>query len=158
MQLITIEELKKIIALSELPDEHLQWILDHSESVEYDDGELVGKTGEPVDWMFMIIEGRVNFYMDVNGRLVFYRYFTNDAESGGVTGLLPYSRLKLSPGNSVVSGKLRGVRLHKNNFHELEQLNPDFIQRLIGYMTERARSFATTQMQHEKVSALGNLA
>jgi signal transduction histidine kinase len=48
--------------------------------------------------------------------------------------------------------------LHKKYFPELERLNPDFIQRLIGYMTERARIFATTQLQHEKVNALGNLA
>ena len=61
-------------------------------------------------------------------------------------------------GNSICVGKLHGVRLHKKYFQELEQLNPEFIQRLIGYMTERARSFATTQMQHEKVNALGNLA
>jgi len=47
--------------------------------------------------------------------------------------------------------------LHKKYFQELEQLNPAFVQRLIGYMTERARSFATTQMQLEKVSALGRL-
>jgi len=37
-------------------------------------------------------------------------------------------------------------------------LNPDFIQKLIGYMTQRARAFATTQLQHEKLNALGNLA
>src|SRR4029077_6527145 len=41
---------------------------------------------------------------------------------------------------------------------ELEALNPDFIQRLIGIMTERAKVFATTQLQQEKVNALGNLA
>lgn len=158
MQPITIDELKKVIALSELPDEHLNWIIQQSTTVEYEDGELVGKTGEPVEWMLMIVEGRVDFYMDVNGRLVFYRSFANDNESGGVTGLLPFSRLKLSPGDSVANGKLRGLRLHKNFFPELERLNPEFIQRLIGYMTERARAFATTQMQHEKVSALGNLA
>jgi len=158
MQSVTIEELKKVIALNGLPDEHLQWILDHSESVEYNDGELVGKKGEPADWMFLIIEGRVNYYKDVNGRLVFYHYFENDTDSGGVTGLLPYSRMKIYSGNSIVVGKLRGLRLHKKYFQELEQLNPKFIQRLIGYMTERAKSFATTQMQHEKVSALGNLA
>lgn len=158
MQPITIDELKKVIALSELPLEHLNWILDHSEAMEYEDGDLLGKTGEPIDWMFIIVEGRVDFYMDVNGRLVFYRYFANDTESGGMTGLLPYSRLKLSPGNSVASGKVRGLRLHKNYFHELERLNPELIQRLISYMTERAKAFATTQMQHEKVNALGNLA
>jgi signal transduction histidine kinase len=96
--------------------------------------------------------------MDVNGKLVYYHHFENEAESGGVTGLLPYSRMKVSPGNSFAIGKIRGIRLHKKYFQDLERLNPEFIQRLIGYMTERARSFATTQMQHEKVSALGNLA
>ena len=158
MKPITTEELKKVIALSDLPDEHLQWILDNSTSIEYEDGELVAKTGDPAESMFFIIEGRIDYYRNVNGRLVFYHYFANDADSGGATGLLPYSRMKMYAGNSVVVGKLRGVQLHKNHFQELERLNPAFIQRLIGYMTERARTFATTQMQHEKVSALGNLA
>ncbi len=44
MQPITIEELKKNVALSDLPDEHLQWILDHSSGMEYEDGELIVKT------------------------------------------------------------------------------------------------------------------
>jgi signal transduction histidine kinase len=158
MKPITIEELRKVIALSDLPDEHLQWILNHSEGIEYEDGELVAKTGETAEWMFFIIEGRIDFFMDVNGRLVFYYHFTNDEISGGVTGLLPYSRMKTYSGNSIAVGKIRGIRLHKNYFQELEQLSPDFIQRLISYMTERVRSFATTQMQLEKVSALGNLA
>jgi len=149
MQPVTIEELKKVIALSDLPDEHLQWIIDHSTILEYEDGELVAKTGDPAEWMFFIIEGRIDYYKNVNGRLVFYHYFTNDADSGGTTGLLPYSRMKVYAGNSVVVGKLRGLQLHKDHFQELEKLNPDFIQRLISYMTERARSFATTQMQHE---------
>ena len=157
MQPVTIEELKKVIALSELSEEDLQWILDHSTTMEYEDGELVGKTGQPAEWMFILVEGSIDFYMDVNGKLVFYYHFANDADSGGVSGLLPYSRMKVYPGNSFAIGKLRGLRLHKKYFQELEHLNPEFIQRLISYMTERAKSFATTQMQHEKVSALGNL-
>jgi signal transduction histidine kinase len=157
MQPVTIEELKKVIALSELPEEHLQWILDHSTVMEYEDGELVGKTGEPAEWMIILVEGRVDFYMNVNGKLVFYHHFVNDETTGGVTGLLPYSRMKVYPGNSIAVGRIRGLRLHKNYFQELEQLNPEFIQRLISYMTERARLFATTQMQQEKVSALGRL-
>ena len=59
------------------------------------DGDLVAKSGETAEWMFLIIEGRVDYYMNVNGRLVFYHHFTNDADSGGVTGLLPYSRMKV---------------------------------------------------------------
>jgi signal transduction histidine kinase len=155
---LTIEELKSIVALNDLPQDHLQWILDHcDECEEFEDGAVIVKTGEPVEAMWFILEGRISFYMDFNGRLVYYFSFGNDNVTGGVSGLLPYSRMKNSPGYSYAEGKVRGARLHKKYFQELEQLNPALIQKLIGYMTERARAFATTQPQHEKVSALGKL-
>jgi signal transduction histidine kinase len=157
MESITIDELKNVVALNDLPDEHLQWILDHSEYHEYEDGTQIRKTGELAEEMIFILEGGVAFYLDVHGRLVYYYHFTNDAVSGGVTGLLPYSRMKVYPGCSIAVGNLRLLQIHKKYFQELEQLSPDFIQRLIGFMTERAKSFATTQLQQEKVSALGQL-
>src|SRR5690348_1889196 len=153
-----IEELKNVIALRNMPDEQLQWITDHSEYQEYDDGDVVAKTGEPAEYMMFMVEGGISFYMDKNGKLVHYFDFANDGISGGVSGLLPYSRMKKMPGTSFAAGKLRGYRLHKDHFTELEHLNPELIQRLISYMTERARSFATTQLQEEKVNALGKLA
>ena len=158
MQPVTIKELKKVIALSDLPDEHLEWILSHSHYQEFEEGDIILKTGEPIEDMTIILEGKMTFYMNINGRPVYYFSFENDELSGGMGGLLPYSRMKVSPGTSYAFGKVRSLRIHKNYFSELEQLNPGFIQRLVGYMTERARFFATTQMQHEKVSALGNLA
>jgi signal transduction histidine kinase len=158
MSTATIEDLKKVIALSDLPDEQLKWILDHSVYVEFEEGDVIMRTGESPDFMMMIVEGSVSFYMDKGGTLVHYFDFSNDVATGGVTGLLPYSRMKTSPGTSFAVGKLRGFRLHKDHFPEMERLYPAFIQRLIGYMTERARAFATTQLQHEKVSALGKLA
>jgi signal transduction histidine kinase len=157
-QPVAIEELKKVIALRDVPDEHLEWILAHSEYEEFNDGDLIYSTGNPIDSMSILLEGKMNFYMNINGRLVYYFSFENDDLSGGVSGILPYSRMRKSPGNSYAIGKVRLVRLHKKYFHDLEKLNPDLIQRLIGYMTERARVFATTQLQQEKVSALGKLA
>jgi signal transduction histidine kinase len=158
MQETTIKDLKKVLALSDLPDEHLQWIADRVEYQEFADGAVVVRKGDPMDVMWFIPEGRFDFYMDVNGQQVYYYNFQNDSVTGGVSGLLPYSRMKVSPGYSYAVGKAKKYTLHKKYFKELEQLNPAFIQRLIGYMTERAKSFATTQLQHEKVSALGKLA
>jgi len=155
---VTTDELKKIIALQDVPEEHLKWILEHSKYEECEDGQLIYKAGEPIDMMAFVLEGKINYYSNINGRLVYYFSFENNDVSGGVTGLLPYSRMRLTSGNSYAVGKLRMLQLHKKYFHELEQLNPELIQRLIGYMTERARIFATTQMQQEKVSALGKLA
>ncbi len=158
MKPIPFEELRKVIALSELPDEHLQWLLDRSVYQELEDGALIGKYGEAAENMWFLLEGKVTFYMNVNGRLVYYFTFENNATTGGVSGLIPYSRMKTYPGNSYALGRVRSIALHKKYFHELEDLNPDFIQKLIGYMTERAKAFATTQLQQEKVSALGKLA
>ena len=157
MQTITTEELKKVIALSDLPEAHLQWLIDHSEYVEFEEGDIIMKTGEAADNMIMAMDGEISFYMDVNGKLVHYFTFGNEPTTGGISGVLPYSRMKTSPGNAYAVGKLKVLRLHKKYFPELEQLNPDFIQRCVGYMTERARGFATTQLQQEKVSALGKL-
>jgi signal transduction histidine kinase len=157
MEKKSIEELRTVAAFSDLPDDQLQWIVDHSDYHEYEDGSQIKKTGEEADVMLMIIEGRINFYMDIHGRLVYYLSFANDEQTGGVSGLLPYSRMKTYPGCSIAGGKLRTLQLNKKYFAELEQLNPDLIQRLIGYMTERAKAFATLQTQQEKVHALGQL-
>ncbi|MDP4284319.1 MAG: ATP-binding protein [Bacteroidota bacterium] len=155
---VTIKDLKKIIALNELPDEHLQWILDRSEYHEYADGDLVAKYGDEAEVMWFSLEGKVVFYMYINGRQVYYFTFQNDDLTAGVGGLMPYSRMKKYPGNSYALGQTNLLLINKKYFAELELLNPDFIQRLIGIMTERAKAFATTQLQHEKVNALGNLA
>ncbi|MEO8148528.1 MAG: ATP-binding protein [Bacteroidia bacterium] len=158
MSVPTINDLRQVIALRDMPDAHLQWIFDHAIYVEYEEGAVIMKTGEAAEFMMFIIEGIVSFYMNKNGTLVHYFDFGNDETSGGATGLLPYSRMKTSPGTSFAVGKLRSFRLHKNHFGELEQLNPELIERLVAYMTDRAKSFATLQLQQEKVSALGKLA
>ncbi|MES1225807.1 MAG: hypothetical protein ABUT20_60575, partial [Bacteroidota bacterium] len=160
MQSPTIEDLKFNVALSDLPDEHLQWILDHSDYQEFSDGDLIAKCGDPAEVMWFSVggSGKVAFYMYINGRQVYYFTFENDNVTGGVGGLMPYSRMKTYPGYSYALGELHVIRMNKKHFTDLEALNPAFIQKLIGYMTERARAFATTQLQHEKVNALGNLA
>lgn len=158
MSSVTIEDLKTVVALSELPDDQLQWILDHSEYHEYADGELIAKYGEAAEVMWISLQGKVAFYMYLNGRQVYFFTFENNNVTGGIGGLMPYSRMVTYPGYSYALGDVKMLRINKRFFHEMEQLNPDFIQRLIGYMTERAKAFATTKLQHEKVDALGNLA
>jgi len=151
-------ELRKVICLSDLPEEHLQWLIERGEVSEFNDGDLIYKTNDPIDEMILVIEGKSHFYMDVNGKLVYYFTFENDKQTGGAGGLLPYSRMKGSPGYNYAVGHVKFLRLHRKYFRDLEQMNPEFIQRLIGYMTERARHFATQKLQQEKVSALGQLA
>ena len=154
---VSTQELKTVVALKDQPDEVLQWIIENSEYHEYEEGTCVRKLGDPQNELYFILEGSLNFFMDVNGRQVYYFTFANDVATGGVSGLLPYSRMKTSPGYAYAVDTLRAIMMHKDHFHELEHRSPELIQRLVGYMTERARLFATVQLQHEKVSALGKL-
>ena len=154
---VTVDELKTVVALKDQPVEFLQWVIDNSQYHEYEDGTCVRKLGEAQNELYIILEGSINFYMDVNGRQVYYFTFGNDIATGGVSGLLPYSRMKTSPGYAYAAGAVRALMMHKDHFPELEQRSPEVTQRLVGYMTERARLFATIQLQHEKVSALGKL-
>src|SRR5437870_5106483 len=146
MEPVTIEDLKKVVALSDLPPEHLQWILERCEYHEFADGDIIAKYGEPAEVMWFSLEGKVAFYMYINGRQVYYFTFENNDVTGGVGGLMPYSRMKTYPGYSYALGEVKMLRINKMHFLELEHLNPDFIQKLIGYMTERAKAFATTQL------------
>ena len=116
-----IEDLKKVVALHDLPDEHLQWLLDRSEYREYADGDLVAKYGEPADIMWIALSGKVTFYMYINGRQVYYFTFENDNITGGIGGVMPYSRMKTIPGYSYALGEVRLLRIHKSHFGELEQ-------------------------------------
>ena len=70
MRSSTIKDLKKVIALSDLSDEQLQWIADRVEFQEFSDGSVMVKSGEPVDEMWLMAEGGIEFYMDVNGKQV----------------------------------------------------------------------------------------
>src|SRR5688572_7704517 len=113
MASITTAELKNVVALSDLPQEHLQWILDHSQYEEYEDGAMIMTFGAPATKLIFILEGSIAFYMDVNGRQVYYFTFGNEKATGGVSGLIPYSRMKTSPGYAYAVGRLVVLAMEK---------------------------------------------
>lgn len=154
----TIEQLRSIIALRDVSEENLQWLLDNAEFLEYKEGTLLTEKDKPIDHLWLIFEGSGKFFLEDNGKLNHYYTFENSEQSGGTGGLLPYSRMKTSPGFTYAEGTVKVFLLHKDHFKELENRDPLLVEKLIGYMTERARSFATLKIQNEKVSALGQIA
>ncbi|WP_194777521.1 ATP-binding protein [Pararhodonellum marinum] len=158
MKPLTPQALKKVYALRDLPEEQLQWLISHGEYAEFAEGEVLTRTGEPIDHLWLIMEGQGTFYMDINGKLIHFYTFDNSPETGGVGGLLPYSRMEKSPGFTYAVGKVKVLLLHKQHFQQLESISPVLKKRLITCMTERARAFATHGLQQEKIAALGKLA
>ncbi len=118
MQPVSVEELKKVAELLDLPDGHLQWILNNSEYREFEDGSQIRKTGDEADVMIIVVKGKVSFYFDYHGRLVYYFSYSNDISTGGVGGLLPHSRMKVYLGCSLIIAKVKYSSLSYLIFHK----------------------------------------
>jgi signal transduction histidine kinase len=153
MSTVVVEDLRKVPQLKDLSDEILQWIIDRSEVQTFEADEILVKTGDPVEYMWIIIRGSYDFYWDTNGQLTYIRSW----KDGDVSGLLPYSRMKASPGYTISTSPGIGLNLHKRHFEEMEKRFPELVKRLIEIMTDRVREFTASHQQQEKMNALGRM-
>jgi signal transduction histidine kinase len=144
----TLEQLRKIEVFEGFSDKDLQWFLDHGDYREYADNDIIGKQNDPSDYMFIILEGIIEFRQGDN-------VFRNEA--GRVTGMLPFSRLTKFAGTGVAIGNLKMLRIHKKDFMDMLNHIPDLGQRLVGLMVDRAREFSKLELRQEKLMSLGKL-
>jgi hypothetical protein len=105
----TLEDLRIFEIFTEVPDSELQWLIDHCEYKEYEEGTKIFAPEDAADFMYTIMEGEALFYMMQNGERRDY----GTAGAGVITGLLPYSRMKVTRGNGVAVG---ARPLHPGNF------------------------------------------
>jgi signal transduction histidine kinase len=148
-----LEELRQVPQFDGIPDEALQWIIDRSELRTFGANEVLTKTGDPINEMWVVISGNYDFYWDTNGQLTYIRSWNG----GDIAGLLPYSRMKASPGYAISTGPGKSLMLHKKYFDEMEKRFPELVKRLVEILTDRVRFFTAIHQQQEKMSALGRM-
>src|SRR5450432_2062589 len=121
------EELLKVPAFSDLPDEQLEWFLSQSTEMHLKAGEAYSRQGDPADAMYVILEGELQGRGEFNGET-----FIFSTKAGEITGVLPFSRMK----TFTVSGRAltdsRALRFPRSQFQELVQKMPELTQRLVG--------------------------
>src|SRR6266581_4295618 len=57
--MIDKSELIRVPAFADLPEEQIAWFLSQSQETHVKAGETYVRQGDPADWMFVILEGRV---------------------------------------------------------------------------------------------------
>jgi len=149
----TLQDLKNVPTLSDLPDEVLQWLLDKCTFKLLQPGDYLFDKNDPIEKMNILLDGRIDIYFDQNGK----KQPMIVQHGGSITGLLPFSRLKTAAGYGVAVEKTRVLELHKDYFKEIETVSYELMQRLVGLMTTRVRDFTTQQQQNEKLVSLGKL-
>lgn len=145
----SVEELKSVATFADLPAEGLEWLAAHMGVLDFASGDVTVQQGDPADHLVVVLRGEIGSEIG-NGRS-----WREDA--GHVTGLLPFSRLTHYPGTARANGASRLAALHKSYFPEMLQRLPVLQGRLVSLMADRVRASAVSDLQQEKLMALGKL-
>jgi signal transduction histidine kinase len=142
--------------LGAAPRRELDWLAAHGELHRYAAGDLIAPKNEPTVDMFVVLTGGVVQYIDGStsgGRRKFMAW-----SAGDVTGLLPYSRMTVPPGDSVIEQPTELLAISGAHFPELIRECPSVTTILVHQMLDRGRNFASNLFQDEKMISLGRLA
>lgn len=147
------DDLRRIPAFSELPDDQIDWFLSHAERSILHAGDTFVRQGDPADWMFVMLEGQFQWRGEFGGDTVVL-----PASGGDVSGAFPFSRMKqfTVTGRAVTDGRL--LKFPSSLFPELVQRMPELTTRLVALMSDRIREGTRIEQQRDRLVSLGKLA
>jgi signal transduction histidine kinase len=149
-----VARLKAHKTLGAAPIEELEWLASRGEFRSMEAGYSLARKGQKVDEMWILFTGGGAVYIDrgLGIRKVM------EWHGGEVTGLLPFSRLTTSLGHAYLDSPTQTLVIRRHQFRELIRECPTVLATLVHVMLDRARAFASTDWQDEKLVSLGRLA
>jgi signal transduction histidine kinase len=148
-----IAELKKFPQFKSIPEEQLVWLNDNLEILEIPEGQFLFEKGNPIDELLLIFKGEFQIYiLQNNTRKAFTRLNTMD-----VSGLLPYSRATVAGGYAVALKDSLVGKLSREKLQEMILKHYELTEVLVHEMNNRIRNMTQTEVQNEKLIALGKL-
>jgi signal transduction histidine kinase len=145
-------EILRVPAFADLPDDQIAWFLSQAQELNLKAGEIYARQGDPADAMFVILDGHLQGRGELGGET-----FVFDLEPGDVTGLLPFSRMKLFTVSGRAVTDSHALRFPATLFPELVQKMPVLTQRLVGLMSDRIRETTRMEQQRDRLASLGKL-
>jgi signal transduction histidine kinase len=147
------EALSLIPTFADLPAPELDWLLRHAGIWELEADDYLFRKGEPADHMWVFLEGKVQILIEQNGQQIPINMLT----PGSITGLLPFSQLKVAAGVGIALQHTVVLGMHRRHFREMERECPELVRRLVTVMTSRIREFTKAQEQRDKLLSLSKL-
>ncbi len=148
-----LEELLQIPTFQDLPEGELNWVLENGTKCEFKAGQYLFKKGEPANNMWIVLQGKIQLLMEQNGQVI----PMSSIMAGEITGLLPYSRLKVAAGTGQITEHTIIFTIAREQFTDMIHCCPELVGRLVAIMTTRIREFTRSQEQREKLVSLGKL-
>lgn len=149
-----VEKLTAHRTIGQAPREELEWIATHGHLWRVAEGEVVSRSTEPVEGLYIVLTGRLAIYVQrgsVSRRMM-------EWQGGEVTGTLPYSRMTNPPGDTVAEEPSEAITVPQHLFPELIRNCPAVTGMLVHVMTDRARRFTSAELRDEMMISLGKVA
>ncbi len=149
-----LEQLSQHLTLGAAPRAELEWLAANGAVRTLEEGTLLTKTGgAPPDSLFIVLSGHIVIHVDRGEgpkKVMEWR-------AGGVTGMLPYSRMTTPPGNTVATERTVVMAIDSGRLREMIRECHEVTGILVHTMLDRARQFASSDLHDEKMAALGRL-
>ena len=149
-----IDRLAAFPAFAGLPPQELEWLVENGRLVRFETGEMASRKGEPVENLYIMLAGHIAIDVDRGAgprRVMEWR-------AGQVNGLLPYSRMRAAPGDTLAQTPTDVLAIAPDRFPEMTRECPQFTALCVHTMLDRARNFNSSDLHDEKMLSLGKLA
>ena len=110
--------------------------------------------GEVVEGLFILLSGRATIRIDRGAG----RRKVMEWRGGDVTGVLPFSRTWMPPGDTIVDETTEILTLPRADLPQMIYACHEITTILVHVMTDRARQFTSSDLHDEKLVSLSKLA
>jgi signal transduction histidine kinase len=148
---VSKDELRTVSVFHDLPDDQLDWFLEHATEHRFAPGEMYVHAGDPADRMVVVLEGELQARFEGPDEASFTTH------AGTVSGILPYSRMTVFPANGRAVLPSRILTFPKALFDDLLSHMPELGRRLVSTMVDRTREVTRAEQQRDRLAALGKL-
>ncbi len=149
-----VERLAAHRKLAGVPREQLAWLAEQGTLERFPAGAQLYRTGDPIDHLWIVLEGRFDIHLQRGGG----RRRVMEWRGGDIAGLIPFSRLRTSPGDTYSEEPTEILAVHRDRFPEMIRECQELTAILVHVMLDRARHFRSTDLQEDKLASLGRLA
>ncbi|AZA85499.1 GHKL domain-containing protein [Chryseobacterium shandongense] len=153
MDNLTVERLRVIENLKEVPDEELQWLIDHGTIIKLPAGKYIFKPGDILPGPFIILFGKVRLCLPIGHE----RQEVGTYEENAIGGNLPFSRAKIANLFTEVVEELTYLQFPLELLEQMTQTKFYLTQALVHVMANRIKDYTAFEQQTEKMMALGKL-
>jgi signal transduction histidine kinase len=150
---VTIDELRDTFLFEAFSNDQLRWLADHAEEVAYPAGERFVTDGEPVEALWVLLDGEMQILRSLAGRET---VMGSGSAPGTWAGWLPvFGEVSVVTARTLRPSRF--ARIPKATVQELLSGGYPVAMHLLQGITSGVQNFAAMAGQQEKLAALGKL-